>query len=162
MRGVQGAASRGVALARQYLVSLEPDSQLHDVSDDPRFQHRGVDLLWECPGKAPLGIEVKADRNARRGNFFFELVSNFEKDTPGCFLYSEADLLVYVFIETREVHCLPLSDTRTWFLAHASDYELRHTQTRTGPVLYTTVGAIVPVSDVVSGVRAARRAVLDV
>ena len=50
MRGVQGAAERAVALARAHLLEQAPGSRLHDVSQDPRFQHRGVDLLWEREG----------------------------------------------------------------------------------------------------------------
>src|SRR5271154_5427777 len=98
MRGVQGAADRAVGLARDHLKALAPDSRIHDVQDDPRFQHRGVDLLWDRPGASVVGVEVKGDRQARRGNYFLELVSNVEKDTPGCFLYSTADLLLYVFL----------------------------------------------------------------
>jgi hypothetical protein len=157
MRGVAGAADRAVLLAREHLLGLDPASRLHDVSLDPRFQHRGVDLLWERADGAITGVEVKGDRQGQRGNFFFELVSNLEKDTPGCFLYSLADLLVYVFLERREVHCLPLAATREWFLARAKDFELKSTRTRTGALLYTTVGAIVPVSRVHREVPGATR-----
>lgn len=157
MRGVMGAADRAVSLAREHLTRLDPLSEVHDVQSDPRFQHRGVDLLWDRPGKEPLGVEVKGDRHARRGNYFFELVSNLEKDTPGCFLYSEADLLLYVFLETREVHQLPLPRVREWFLPRASGFPLKHTHTRTGKVAYTTVGAIVPVKDVLKAELGAER-----
>jgi hypothetical protein len=157
MRGVQGTADRAVALARDYLAAQAPQSRVHDVQDDPRFQHRGVDLLWDRPGEPVLGVEVKGDRHARRGNYFLELVSNVEKDTPGCFLYSTADLLVYVFVEPREVHCLPLKATREWFIPRAKDYPLKATRTRTGAVLYTTVGAVVPVRQVLREVPGASR-----
>ncbi len=149
MRGVQGAADRAVALTREYVATLAPDGLLHDVQADPRFQHRGVDLLWDQPGKAPLGVEVKGDRSGhRRGNFFFELVSNAERDTPGCFLYSEADFLSYVFLDVREVNWLPLKQVRDWFLPRAKSYPLKTAKTRTGALVYTTVGAIVPVKEV--------------
>lgn len=149
MRGVQGAADRAVALTRDYLASVEPAGLVHDVQADPRFQHRGVDLLWDRPGRAPLGVEVKGDRSGhRRGNFFFELVSNAERDAPGCFLYSEADFLAYVFLDVREVNWLPLKPVRDWFLPRAKAYPLKTTKTRTGAIVYTTVGAIVPVREV--------------
>lgn len=148
MRGVMGAADRAVALTRAALLAESPDSYVHDVQKDPRFQHRGVDLLWERPSLPVAGIEVKGDRNARRGNYFFELVSNVEKDTPGCFLYSVADLMAYVFLETRELHLLPLPDVRAWFLPLAKEFPLKSTRTKTGAVLYTTVGAAVPVKKV--------------
>ena|SRR5205823_1469907 len=156
MRGVQGAADRAVDLARGWLKAQAPDSRVHDVQRDPRFQHRGVDLLWDRDGEV-LGVEVKGDRQARRGNYFLELVSNVEKDTPGCFLYSTADLLVYVFLTPREVHCLPLKATREWFLPRAKEYPLESTRTRTGAAHYTTVGAIVPVKELLKSVPGATK-----
>ena len=137
-----------------------PREPAHDPAD-PRFQHRGVDLLWERPGEKVLGVEVKGDRQGRRGNYFFELVSNYEKDTPGCFLYSVADLLVYVFLDSREVHRLPIREVRAWFLPRAKEYPLKSTKTRTGHLVYTTIGAIVPVREVLEQVAGATREKLD-
>ncbi len=154
MRGVQGAADRAVRLATDFLALKAPGSLVHDVQEDPRFQHRGVDLLWDRRDGTPvLGVEVKGDRQGRRrGNYFFELISNAEKGSPGCFLYSTADLLVYVFLDVREVHCLTLSEVRDWFVPLAKQYPLKSAKTRTGANLYTTVGAIVPLRDVKAGV----------
>ncbi|WP_233582967.1 hypothetical protein [Corallococcus sp. CA053C] len=152
MRGVQGAADRAVQHARAWLLETEPGSRVHDVQLDPRFQHRGVDLLWELPTGEVRGIEVKGDRNATRRRYFFELVSNLEKDTPGCFLYSGADLMVYVFLTQGELHVLPLPQVREWFLPRAKEYALKHAFTQTGAIRYTTVGAVVPVRDVAEGV----------
>jgi hypothetical protein len=157
MRGVQGAADRAVHLAHAYLTTLAPDGRVHDVQEDPRFRHRGVDLLWERPGVPVAGVEVKGDRHGRSGNFFFELVSNLEKDTPGCFLYSVADYLLYVFLERREAHLLPFQQTRDWFLPRAKLYPLKSTRTRVEKASYTTVGAIVPVREVLASVPGALR-----
>ncbi|MHB8875332.1 MAG: hypothetical protein ACYC8T_16730 [Myxococcaceae bacterium] len=157
MRGVKGAADRAVALARAYLAHVAPGSFIHDVHEDPRFQHRGVDLLWERPGEPVSGVEVKGDRHGRRGNYFLELVSNLEKNTPGCFLYSEADLLLYVFLEQRELHLLPMRAAREWFLERSKEFPLRSTRTRLGKASYTTVGAIVPVRTMMPGIAGAGR-----
>lgn len=148
MRGVMGAADRAVALARAVLVAQVPGSLVHDVQDDPRFRHRGVDLLWDRPGDRVLGVEVKGDRQGgRRGTYFFELISNAERETPGCFLYSEADVMAYVFLDHQEVHLMELGAVRAWFLPRAKSYPLKTTKTKTGAVLYTTVGAVVPVRE---------------
>jgi len=157
MRGVSGPAARAVQLARDYLRMLDPTARIHDVQNDPRFQHRGVDLLWERSNHPVQGVEVKGDRNAGRGNYFFELVSNLERNTPGCFLYSEADLLVYVFLAPREIHCLPLPSTRQWFLERAKAFPLKQTRTRAGRASYTTVGAAVPARQVLAQVKGAVR-----
>lgn len=149
MRGVMGAADRAVFLAREVLLLQVPDSLIHDVQNDPRFQHRGVDLLWERPSSEVLGVEVKGDRQGyRRGTYFFELVSNAEKDSPGCFLYSIADLLVYVFVDVQQVHVMDLKPVREWFVSRAKEFPLKTTKTRTGANLYTTVGASVPFREV--------------
>ena len=156
MRGVMGAADRAVSLAREVLLREAPGSLVHDVQEDPRFQHRGVDLLWERTGQKVLGVEVKGDRQGyRRGTYFFELISNAEKDSPGCFLYSIADLLVYVFVDVRHVHVLELKPEREWFVARAKDFPLKTAKTRTGANLYTTVGASVPWREVKKAVPAA-------
>lgn len=157
MHGVQGAANRAVLLAREFLLKTDPGSAVHDVQLDPRFQHRGVDLLWDRSDGRVQGVEVKGDRNGRRGRYFFELISNFEKDTPGCFLYTAADLYLYAFLDTREVHALPMPTTREWFLPRAKAFPLKHVQTRTGALTYTTVGAVVPVSEVQREVLEATR-----
>ncbi|MBI3181789.1 MAG: hypothetical protein HYZ28_06565 [Myxococcales bacterium] len=157
MRGVMPAAARAVSLARAHLLHTEPGGRIHDVQEDPRFQHRGVDLLWERSSGAVVGVEVKGDRQGRRGNYFLELISNLEKDTPGCFLYSVADLLLYVFLERREVHELPLAKLREWFLQRAKQFPLKATRTRTGKSCYTTVGAVVPVRKVLAEVPGAIR-----
>jgi hypothetical protein len=149
MHGVMGAADRAVALTREVLLAQAKDSRIHDVQHDPRFQHRGVDLLWDRPGQPVQGVEVKGDRQGgRRGTYFFELLSNAERESPGCFLYSEADLMAYVLLDRQETHLLALPRVRAWFLLQASAFPLRSTRTRTGAVLYTTVGAIVPVRQV--------------
>jgi hypothetical protein len=150
MHGVRGAAQRATVLAKRALLQADAKSQIHDVQDDPRFQHRGVDLLWDRPtARALLGVEVKGDRQgSRRGRYFFELVSNFEKNTPGCFLYSTADLLLYVALDANEVHLLQFPQVRAWFLQNAKNYPLKAAQTKSGPVLYTTLGAPVPMDDV--------------
>src|SRR5215470_17728432 len=129
IHAVRHAADRAVAHVRGFLLEDAPGSRVHDVQEDPRFQQRGVDLLWERAGEV-LGVEVKGDRQAgRRGTYFLELISNVEKDTPGCFLYSSADLLAYVFLDRRELHLLPLPAARAWFLARRSEFPLRRTET---------------------------------
>jgi hypothetical protein len=163
MQSVRSTADQAVALARELMALLEPQGRIHDVQDDPRFQHRGVDLLWDVPARdgqdkdRVLGVEVKGDRHGRRGNYFLELISNVEKDTPGCFLYSTADLVLYAFVRELEVHRLPLAPLREWFLPQARRFPTAQARTRAGTAHYTTVGALVPVKDVQRAVAGAAR-----
>jgi hypothetical protein len=157
MSGVMATADLAVTLAKKHLLAAHSGCRVHDVQSDPRFQHRGVDLLVELASGEVFGAEVKGDRQGHRGNYFFELVSNAERNTPGCFLYSEASRLLYVFVGRSEIHDLPLPAVRSWFLPKASEFELRHTQTRVGRQAYTTVGALVPVKRVLREVPDARQ-----
>jgi hypothetical protein len=162
MQSVRSTADHAVALARELMTFLERRGRIHDVQDDPRFQHRGVDLLWDVPDPSGgddrvLGVEVKGDRHGHRGNYFLELISNVEKDTPGCFLYSTADLVLYAFVREQEVHRLPLAPLREWFLPQAKRFPTAQARTRAGTAHYTTVGALVPVRDVQKAVAGAAR-----
>lgn len=159
MQGVQRTADRAVACAIALLQARHPGSRIHDVQADPRFQHRGVDLLWDT-AEGLFGVEVKGDRHRAGVNYFLELVSNVEKETPGCFLYSEAHWLIYVFVHLGEAHLLPLGAARGWFLPRARQFTLRHTTTRIGAHHYTTVGALVPVGELLDAVPGAERITL--
>lgn len=161
MRSTAHAAQQAVESVTRFLRWRAPGSLVHDVQDDPRFQHRGVDLLWERPGEAVLGVEVKGDRNGRRGNYFLELISNFEKNTPGCFLYSEADWLAYVFLDRLELHLIPLREARAWFLPRAKELELKQARTAVGLEEYSTIGALLPIGAWQNEVRVERFSLAD-
>jgi len=138
------AANRAVALACQWMRLQHPEASIHNVQEEVRFQGLGVDLLWEKQAQTVEGVEVKGDRS-RGKRFFFELVSNFEKNTPGCFLYSQAHWLLYVFLPLSHLYVLPLAATRAWLLPLARSFPLQKAHTRTGPIFYTTLGITVPV-----------------
>ncbi len=124
---------------------------LENVEADPDYQRVDVDLVWTTQ-KGRYRVEIKGDRWHKTGNFFFETWSNFEKQTPGCFLYTEADLLFYYFIEPRHLHILPMPATREWFLPRLDSFPERSTQTPIGDEFYTTVGRLVPIQRVIDEV----------
>jgi hypothetical protein len=68
-------------------------------------------------------IEIEGDRWHTTGNFFFETYSNQEKATPGCFLYTQADLVFCYFVEPHLLYILSGASstqptTRQWALAY--------------------------------------------
>ena len=79
------------------------------------------------------------------------------KKTPGCFLYTEADFYLYAFLDTQEIHVLPMPSTRAWFLPLAKNFSLKHVPTHQGPIRYTTVGAIITVKRVLNEVPGAKK-----
>lgn len=129
-----------------------------NVEGDPHYQEQDIDLVavskkngsTEC-----ITIEIKGDTYYRTGNFFFETISNKEKGTEGCFLYTEADFLFYYYVGERELYMLPMKETREWYLANSKRFNERETKTSVRDTHYTTVGKLVPrqmVLDEVEGV----------
>lgn len=129
-----------------------------NVEGDPYYQEQDIDLIaiskkggrTEC-----ITIEIKGDTYHRTGNFFFETVSNKEKGTEGCFLYTTADFLFYYYVGEKELYMLPMKETREWYLANSKRFNERETKTSVRGTHYTTVGKLVPrqmVLDEVEGV----------
>ncbi len=127
---------------------------VQNVEHEPEFQIRDIDLIWTTQ-KCEILVEIKGDRWHKTGNFFFETHSNYEKGTPGCFMYTEANWLFYYFVTPRTLYMLPMPMTRNWFAANINRFRERSTTTPVGGGYYTTVGQLVSIQTVlqeVSGV----------
>lgn len=149
--GIARDAAKDIAA---WLEANEHTLSLKNVEDDPEYRRVDVDLLWQTH-KQTYKVEIKGDRWHSRGNFFFETESNREKGTPGCFLYSQADLLFYYFVTPKILYILPMAETRRWFLANMARFEERLTTTAVGSKggeRYTTAGRLVPIETVVAEV----------
>jgi hypothetical protein len=116
-----------------------------NVEGDRKYQSADIDLIW----KTTLGektIEIKGDTYHQTGNFFLETHSNRELNTPGCFLYTEADFVYYYFVGIKKLYILPMPETRLWFLEHMDEFSEKATQTVVGNgAKYTTVGRLAPI-----------------
>ena len=148
--GVQ-VARRAAAEIEAWLHGLPQTVAVENVEDDPAWRERDVDLLWTTR-KGRYRVEIKGDRWHRTGNFFFETHSNREKGTPGCLLYTHADLLFYYFVEPRILYILPMPEIRAWFMPRLAQFKERSTTTPVGERHYTTVGRLVPIREVLAAV----------
>lgn len=122
---------------------------IHSVEDDPAYQTHDVDLLWSIvDGNGRLRtipLEVKGDRHHQTGNFFLETVSNADRQTAGCFLYTKAHWLFYVFVEVAELYCIPMAQARPWFAENSDRFREARTSTPVGDGSYVTIGRLVPI-----------------
>lgn len=135
----------------EFLLTTFPQTvAVHNVEAEPAYQEHDIDLLWTVQtregGLRVFLVEVKGDRYHRTGNFFFETVSNEQKQTPGCFLYTKADYLFYYFVEIGRLYSLPLAQVRPWFMAHSDRFAERRTSTPAGISHYITIGRLVPIA----------------
>ena len=84
--------------------------------------------------------------------FFLRNAQQSGARTPGCFLYSEADLFFYYFVRTGKLYILPLDETRAWFKERIGEFQERETTTPIRGEFYTTVGRLVPIERVLKEV----------
>ncbi|OGG49664.1 hypothetical protein A2763_03215 [Candidatus Kaiserbacteria bacterium RIFCSPHIGHO2_01_FULL_54_36] len=149
-------ADDAVFAVTRYMRAMAETVEIFNVEKNIEYQKRDIDLIWKFKLnglRMERLIEVKGDTYDRTGNFFFETISNEEHQTPGCFLYSEADDLYYYFVTTKRLYILPLRQTRAWFIENIDKYPLRKTSTLTGTgSFYITVGRIVPITDVLNAI----------
>jgi len=135
---------------REYTVAV------HNVEDDPAYQNHDVDLLWtivDGHGRLrTISIEIKGDRYHQTGNFFFEIISNLGKGSPGCFLYTKAAWLFYYFVENGRLYCLPTMRVQPWFHENSDRFREQRTSTPVGASSYVTVGRLVPIQTVLDEV----------
>ncbi len=139
-----------------WLKEFNETDGVRNVEADPKFQKIDVDLIWATK-KHEYKIEIKADRWHKTGNFFFETHSNKEKNTPGCFLYTEADFVFYYFIVPKTLYCLPMPRTREWFQSKMHKFKESSTTTPVNGEQYTTVGRLVPIDKVMKQVPGVRK-----
>ena len=140
-------ADKAYADIEKFLLSKKETIAVINVENDKDFQKKDIDLLWifKKDGSPVMKkIEIKGDRYARTGNFFIETVSNESKNTPGCFLYTEADYIFYYFVETRELNVLPVEECKEWFLENIDRFEEKRLSTKVGFDGYSSSGRIVP------------------
>lgn len=120
--------------------------EIKDLTDDADAQRNGIDFRIVTTNKT---VEFKdCDQIHKTGNLCFETTSNTRKGTPGCMLYSQADLLFYYDIIKRKCHIIPIpalrlaieeSGQRRW-----SAYLITTMMPRNTKIAYATIGLLVP------------------
>lgn len=153
----EGLAVAKIATAdiTKWLESKSETKVLLNVEDNPFYQNKDIDLILQTD-KGIKYIEIKGDRvGDRTGNFFFETVSNLNKMTDGCFLYTQADLLFYYFVNSKELYILPVKRTRKWFLGNQDCFKSKTGTTSVGDDEYSSLGKLVPIKRVLKEVSGA-------
>ncbi len=128
-----------------YLGRRADTKKIENVEADVDYQKKDIDLLWHrtVHGVEKIcTVEVKVDNYFRTGNYFLETISNVEKGTPGCFLYSQAHYLFYYFLEV-ELHIMQLAAVRAWFQPRMNNFVAKRTSTPIGNGSYQTEGRLV-------------------
>ncbi len=142
----------------KYLQKQEATLRVEDVSNNPAFQIKNIDLILYKKDGITINIEIKTDeRMHKTGNFFFETISNDLKGTPGCFMYSEADEFYYYDIISDILYIFDLKIARDWFTKNIGKFKEVATATSTldskSNVLYRTIGRLVPIEVINNNIK---------
>ena len=118
---------------------------LIDTSDHQFFQENDIDVVVQ-KDKEVFTIDVKTDTHPAK-NFFIEIISNDNKNTPGCIFTTRADYWFYYFRDSSLVYIFRPEDVRNQL--DEWDYPAIMTKTTgSSGTLYHSVGALIPVEDV--------------
>lgn len=140
----------------QWLKKFNNVTDVINVEDSKKYQERDIDLIFKT-NKRKYEVEIKGDTHGDTGNFFFETVSNTSKDSPGCFMYTEADLMFYYFLPTKVLYVLPIPRTRKWFKKHMEKFKTITVSTRVNNDFYDTKGKLVDIPRVINEVEGIRK-----
>jgi hypothetical protein len=126
------------------------DYNITNVEDDPDYRKIDIDEIFSKDSNR-FTVEIKVDTYDKTGNYFFELVSNTNTWSDGCFKYTEADYIYYYFINSNELHILPTKKVREWFNKNMTRYSEGRCATKnsSGVLLYESLGRKVKIKDVV-------------
>jgi hypothetical protein len=150
MTNTMAISDIGIQVSMRYLLDVLKYPEVLYV-DGKAVQSKDIDLIAvkeDDFGIVGATIEVKTDRYTT-GNLFFETISNIQKGTPGCLMYSEADFLHYYFVGYAMLYVMHMKMFREWVTANQHRFKTR--QTSTGNefgMFYTSEGILIPLRDI--------------
>jgi hypothetical protein len=147
-------------VAKEYWADIR---HIHPVENNDHYRVKDIDLVLiekKDSGLAETTVEIKGDRNKKAQNFFFETVSDKEKNTPGAFYATQADWILYYFISIKTLYCIPTLDAKQWFGVNIGLCMEREVQSSRKGRSWTTVGRLVAISQILKDVPTIQRYVL--
>lgn len=141
----------GIQVSIRYLKYVLKYPEVINTESNRAIQKKDIDLIALMEDEHSVRgatVEVKTDRY-KTGNLFFETISNIQKRTPGCLMYSEADWLHYFFTEYKHLYVMDMKLFREWMLRNRHRYKPRITSTGDGSGrFYTSEGIPIPLRDI--------------
>ena len=118
-----------------------------DQTQNPEYWKQDIDLT-AIRGSDVFNIEVKWDNRIWNSNaFFFELMTDIERNRPGWANYTQADYIFYGDSKCRKFYVFQAEAMREYLRQHRGEYEERTASDyrRDGTRRKQSKGAIVPV-----------------
>ena len=137
--------NNGEEIVKSYISNLDNVESIEDVSEVKTYQNKDIDLIVKFVNGSTATVEIKTDTYTS-GNIFFETVSNFEFNIPGCMYKTEADYLFYYFTKTKELYIISMKDYRAWFESNKGRFTEKKLKNvnRKNNGTYTSIGYTIP------------------
>jgi hypothetical protein len=112
----------GERLIEEYMKTIPAISNVENVSGVAEYRVKDIDFIITTHENDKLAYELKTEPTANKtGNFFYEYTCNVEKNTPGCFMFSEADYWMTFIPQSGMLYVFPLLDYREYVLQAAKN-----------------------------------------
>lgn len=135
----------GEAAVLAYLNQGSNIESIKDVTADPEYQQKDIDLMVKLKNGDEIAVEIKSDQYTS-GNIYYEAVSNCEHNVPGCMVKSQANSLLYYFTETKELYLINFDAYKKWFEANKDRFRMVtiKNRTRKGDGISHSKGYLIP------------------
>lgn len=142
--------SEGERLIFDLLQSMSSIETVQDVVNEEEYRKIDVDFVVTTVKGETLYYELKTEpMAARTRNLFFEVVSNDNYGTEGCFMYSQADYWMSFIPQTGELYILNTLKCREYITKRASKF---HSLKCVSNGHYNSRGYAIPIVDVLANV----------
>lgn len=103
----------GEQLILKFLNAKENIDYIEDVSNDRIYQEKDIDSIVHFVGGKTQTLEIKTDFY-QSPNLFYEVTSAVETGSLGCFEKTEAERLMYYFINLNLLYIFDMPKYRAW------------------------------------------------
>lgn len=155
MKETMKIGDEGMSIVRNFLETHPSHVEFLNVEKNKAYQKVDIDFFWSYLNNGQVvqsSCELKTD-TYKTQNFFFETHSNLTKNTPGCFMYTEAKFLFYYFINKGDLYIMHTDTVRQWFLSNINRFQEKFLNTKSDEddqTYYRSAGRLVPIPTLLS------------
>jgi len=150
--------AKGVRLILPFLKEISDDGNLVTIDKgrlSEELQKKYGDIFMNNSSGNILAVEVKTEVAQKTQNFFLETWSNKSRYTEGWMTALDADILIYLFLDTLTFYSIPFKKLQHWSFDKASRlgltgriYDYPEKPMRKYDQLNDTCGRCVPIADI--------------
>lgn len=115
----------GEELILNYLNKNDNIDYIEDVSNNVDYQKVDIDSIIHFKSGKTQTLEIKTDFY-KSPNFFYEVMSAIETGSVGCFEKTEADRLIYYYINLNLLYVFDMPKYREWVRSNKEEFDKKY------------------------------------